>query len=314
MESEWNQLQIRQLRPTPIPHVPETGPPTVMPSSQPRLPEMPVIPPGALAEDVDLTDPQFPVFGEWKKTICAAPHALSRDAQLMENYKPVGSNIEGFGAPVDKMMKLTPALGTHVFIPIQWNADCVTPPYPNFYLDGHRIVPCTQGLTGYDGLSLSYTGPMVFEEYWNRMIGLWKRKNEARREHAKMIADMKGVPLEFEEFGEMPYCKRVPEFHRVRRFQLGKLKIMTRDCEEEQAANRRRAAAEQEAIEQALLEHGNASRHITADALRQLQDDTSERARIPKGAPTVNEGGSPKVWKKLMNLHLLRTFCWHAGF
>eukprot|EP00971_Amphidinium_carterae_P170739 3383810-Amphidinium_carterae.1 len=103
---------------------------------------------------------------------------------------------------------------------------------------------------------------------------------------------MKGVPLEFGEFGEMPYYKRVPESHRVRRFQLGKLKIMTRDCEEEQEASRRRAVDEQEAIEQALLEHGNASRHITADALRQLQDDTPKRVQVHRGAPTL--------WKRML--------------
>eukprot|EP00971_Amphidinium_carterae_P293607 5829128-Amphidinium_carterae.1 len=100
---------------------------------------------------------------------------------------------------------------------------------------------------------------------------------------------MKGVPLEFGEFGEMPYYKRVPEAHRVRRFQLGKLKIMTRDCEEEAEANCRRAIAEQEAIDQAILAAGNATRHIIADALSQLEDDTKKRAKTPRGAPTVVE-------------------------
>eukprot|EP00971_Amphidinium_carterae_P038130 749481-Amphidinium_carterae.1 len=42
------------------------------------------------------------------------------------------------------MMELTPASGTHVFTPIQWNAECVKPPYSNFYLDGNRMVPCTK--------------------------------------------------------------------------------------------------------------------------------------------------------------------------
>eukprot|EP00971_Amphidinium_carterae_P344231 6484489-Amphidinium_carterae.1 len=63
MESDWNRLQIRQLRPAPCPSVPVTGPPTVMPDHKPYLPEMPVIPADALAEDVDLTNPEFPVFG-----------------------------------------------------------------------------------------------------------------------------------------------------------------------------------------------------------------------------------------------------------
>eukprot|EP00971_Amphidinium_carterae_P084128 1665352-Amphidinium_carterae.1 len=90
-----------------------------------------------------------------------------------------GANIPGFDAPVERMMELTPVSGTHIFTPIQWNADCVKPPHPNFYLDGNRIVPCTKGLTGCDGKPLDYKGPLVLKEYWNRMIGLWKRKNEA---------------------------------------------------------------------------------------------------------------------------------------
>eukprot|EP00971_Amphidinium_carterae_P147371 2920344-Amphidinium_carterae.1 len=205
-EGDWNQMQYRQLREPPKEVVPTTDPPTVMPSHMANLPELPVIPPDALAQDVDLK--QFPVFGEWKKIIQAAPYALSRDAQLMERYNPIGSNIPGFNSPVDRMSELRPASGTHVFIPIPWNAECVTPPYANFYLDGHRVPPCNKGLTGYEFFALDYTGPMVFEEYWNRMIGLWKRRNEARREHAKMIAEMKGVPLEFGEFGDMPFYKR----------------------------------------------------------------------------------------------------------
>eukprot|EP00971_Amphidinium_carterae_P013416 264595-Amphidinium_carterae.2 len=77
-----------------------TDPPTVMPSHLANLPELPVIPPDA--QDVDLK--QFPVF------------ALSRDAQFMERFDPIGSNIPGFNAPVDRMSELKPASGTHVFI------------------------------------------------------------------------------------------------------------------------------------------------------------------------------------------------------
>eukprot|EP00971_Amphidinium_carterae_P126503 2506041-Amphidinium_carterae.1 len=176
------------------------------------------------------------------------------------------------------MMELTPVSGTHVFTPIQWNAECVKLPYPNFYLDGNRIAPCTKGLTGYDEIRLVFKGPLVFEECWNRMIGLWKRKNEARREHSQMIADMKEVPLKFEEFGSMPYFKRVSEQYRARRFQMNKLKTITRDCEEEAEANRRQAIAEQEAIEQTFREAGNATRRITAEALSQLDDNPKKRS------------------------------------
>eukprot|EP00971_Amphidinium_carterae_P249208 4946774-Amphidinium_carterae.1 len=110
--------------PAPKPLVPDTDPPMTMPASKPYLPEMPIIPPDALAETVDLTDPEFPVFGVWKTAMSKAPHAISRDAQDMANYQPLGTFIPGFDAPVERMMELTPASGTHVFTPIQWNADC----------------------------------------------------------------------------------------------------------------------------------------------------------------------------------------------
>eukprot|EP00971_Amphidinium_carterae_P283772 5633860-Amphidinium_carterae.1 len=194
------------------------------------------------------------------------------------------------------MMELTPASGTHVFTPIQWNAECVKPPYENFYLDGNRIVPCTRDLTGYDSIRLSYKGPFVFKEYWNRMIGLWKRKNEARREHAQMIADMKGLPLEFEEFKSMPYYKMVPESHRARRFQMNKLKIISRERDEEVEANRRRVAIEQAEIEQAVR-NANATRHITAEVLSLLDDNPKKRAKLDQGPPTEGEVGSPKRMK-----------------
>eukprot|EP00971_Amphidinium_carterae_P315309 6267052-Amphidinium_carterae.1 len=101
------------------------------------LNEMPIIPPDSLAEDVDLTDPEFPVFGVWMKAMTKALFPLSQDAQAVENCKPliISANIAGFDDPVERMIELTPASGPHVFTPIQWNAECVKPSYPNFYLD-----------------------------------------------------------------------------------------------------------------------------------------------------------------------------------
>eukprot|EP00971_Amphidinium_carterae_P081062 1603902-Amphidinium_carterae.1 len=85
---------------------------------------------------------------------------------------------------------MAPASGTNVFVPIPWNPDCVQQPYENFYLDGHRIPPYSMGLTGYENLSLDYKGPMVEEEYRNRMVALWKKRNMQRREQAQAVADM----------------------------------------------------------------------------------------------------------------------------
>eukprot|EP00971_Amphidinium_carterae_P198392 3937442-Amphidinium_carterae.2 len=115
-----------------------------------------------------------------------------------------------------------------------------------------------------------------------------------------MIADMKGVPLEFGEFHSMPYNKRVPEQYRARRFQMNKLKTITRNCEEEAEANRRRAIAEQEALEQTVREAGNATRHITAEALSQLEDDNpKKRSKMDEEVRSEVEGGSPKRLKEV---------------
>eukprot|EP00971_Amphidinium_carterae_P351880 6492318-Amphidinium_carterae.3 len=67
---------------------------------------------------------------------------------------------------------------------------------------------------------MDYKGPMVEEEYWNGVIGLWKRRNETRRQQAQMRADMMGVPLEFGEFGDVPYYKKVPEVFAFDAFNL----------------------------------------------------------------------------------------------
>eukprot|EP00971_Amphidinium_carterae_P293391 5824841-Amphidinium_carterae.1 len=51
-----------------------------------------------------------------------------------------------------------------------------------------------------------------------------------------MIADLKKIPLEYGEFGEMPMYLKVPVTHRVRRFQLGKLKIILKELQDEEEA------------------------------------------------------------------------------
>eukprot|EP00971_Amphidinium_carterae_P234691 4657150-Amphidinium_carterae.1 len=88
---------------------------------------------------------------------------------------------------------------------------------------------------------------MVEEEYWNRMIALWRLKNDMRREQAKMVAQLKGIPLKYGEFGAMPFYKKVPVTHRVRRFQLGKLAIMLKDFKDEEDAALRSTEAASEA-------------------------------------------------------------------
>eukprot|EP00971_Amphidinium_carterae_P152256 3017731-Amphidinium_carterae.1 len=270
-EAEWLKTQVAMLRDGPkpwyLPH--EYG---ASPDSTPSVPVLPTVPQDAFAQDVDVT--QFATFTVWKEAMSSAPLQVANDSEVMLHYKPIPHAIIGFELPVSSMSDLVPPSNDHVYIPIPWNANCVKPPYEDFYLDGCRIAPSRAGLTGYEGLPLSYKGPMVEEEYWNRMLGLWRRKNEFRREQAKMIAQLKDVPLEFGNFGVMPYYKKVPETHRVRRFQLGKLKLMLKDLEEEK-----------ELVTETLREAEIASGQVTADALSQLGDDTEN----PKGSSIAVE-------------------------
>eukprot|EP00971_Amphidinium_carterae_P152194 3016718-Amphidinium_carterae.1 len=166
----------------------------------------------------------------------AAPFVASHQVEVMSSYKPIPYNIVGFDSPVNMMSEQTPPSGSHVYIPIPWIAECVQPPYEDFYLDGCRIPPYGTGLTGYETLPLSYKGPMVEEEYWNRMIALWRSKNDLRREKARMVAQLKGIPIEYGEFGDMPLYRKVPVTHRARRFQLGKLAIILKELKEEEEA------------------------------------------------------------------------------
>eukprot|EP00971_Amphidinium_carterae_P058957 1165699-Amphidinium_carterae.1 len=61
-----------------------------------------------------------------------------------------------------------------------------------------------------------------------------------------MVAKLKDVPLEYGEFGEMPMYLTVPVTHRVRRFQLGELKILLKELQDEEDAALKKAENEPE--------------------------------------------------------------------
>eukprot|EP00971_Amphidinium_carterae_P168697 3342361-Amphidinium_carterae.1 len=92
---------------------------------------------------------------------------------------------------------------------------------------------------------------------------------------------------------------------------MNKLKIITCNCKEEAEANRRRAIAEQEAVEQTVREAGNATRHITAEALSQLDDNPKKRSKLDVEVCSEVEGGSSnrlkEVDKFLLDVSALET-------
>eukprot|EP00971_Amphidinium_carterae_P107826 2134961-Amphidinium_carterae.1 len=78
------------------------------------------------------------------------------------------------------------------------------------------------------------------------MIATWRFRNDLRRQQAKMVAKLKDVPLEYGEFDEMPMYLTVPVTYRVRRFQLGKLKIILKEIQDEEDAALKEAEKEPE--------------------------------------------------------------------
>eukprot|EP00971_Amphidinium_carterae_P122045 2416887-Amphidinium_carterae.1 len=125
---------------------------------EPLEPTLPTIPSDVMAKEVDLST--FPTFDDWKEAMWAAPYVASHQVVVNVSYKPISHPIIGFEQPVNMMSDHTPPSGSHVYIPIPWIADYVKPPYEDFYLDGCRIPPYGTGLTGYEGLPLSYKSPM----------------------------------------------------------------------------------------------------------------------------------------------------------
>eukprot|EP00971_Amphidinium_carterae_P167577 3320479-Amphidinium_carterae.2 len=62
------------------------------------------------------------------------------------------------------------------YTPIKWNIELVQPPYETFYRDGARCPPKLDKLTGYEDIPPHF--PVIFEEYWNRMVKAWVEKNQ----------------------------------------------------------------------------------------------------------------------------------------
>eukprot|EP00971_Amphidinium_carterae_P254192 5046168-Amphidinium_carterae.1 len=127
---------------------------------------------------------------------------------------------------------------------------------------------------------------MVEEEYWNRMIGLWRFKNDLRREQARMVAQLKGIPLEYGEFGDMPLYKKVPVTHRVRRFQLGKLAIILKELQEEEETALRSKEAEAEADPSTSLPMMSAMPNPSDDS---LETGTMAEGLSPRDLDDVQE-------------------------
>eukprot|EP00971_Amphidinium_carterae_P105244 2084047-Amphidinium_carterae.2 len=79
------------------------------------------------------------------------------------------------------------------FVPIEWNEECVVPPYEDFYEDGLRWVPSfrEQLPTGLEHVTPLL--PVTREEYHNRLVKEWVHRNEQRRLQAQHMSDMLGL-------------------------------------------------------------------------------------------------------------------------
>eukprot|EP00971_Amphidinium_carterae_P253137 5025930-Amphidinium_carterae.1 len=98
-----------------------------------------------------------------------------------------------------------------------------------------------------------------------------------------MVAQLKGIPLEYGEFGDMPFYRKVPVTHRVRRFQLGKLAITLKEIQEEEEAALKR--------EEASVDEPPASLS-TMSTLPVPLDDSFEQAQLQTLASNQAADGS----------------------
>eukprot|EP00971_Amphidinium_carterae_P287369 5704556-Amphidinium_carterae.1 len=105
-----------------------------------------------------------------------SPENLDTPQEVMQQWyvwAHVKTVNEGYYDPVDKMAEMSEDVTTNTFVPIKWNAELVTPPYEDFYEDGVRAAPSQDATlyTGYD--HLEPLRPVIYEEYWNRMVREW---------------------------------------------------------------------------------------------------------------------------------------------
>eukprot|EP00971_Amphidinium_carterae_P283698 5632154-Amphidinium_carterae.1 len=61
-----------------------------------------------------------------------------------------------------------------------------------------------------------------------------------------MVAKLKEIPMDLGEFGEMPMYLKVPVAYRMRRYELGKLKIILKELQDEEDAALKDAEEKQE--------------------------------------------------------------------
>eukprot|EP00971_Amphidinium_carterae_P088425 1749480-Amphidinium_carterae.1 len=109
----------------------------------------------------------------WKPVNVPVEEA-SQDVLSREMYKPILHDIVGYDAPVDNMSQARPDSNDNNYTLIKWDPDCVQPPYVGFYEDGYRHPPLMDQLTGYETVHPLH--PVIFEEYWNRMIRAWVKR------------------------------------------------------------------------------------------------------------------------------------------
>eukprot|EP00971_Amphidinium_carterae_P187886 3729652-Amphidinium_carterae.1 len=82
-------------------------------------------------------------FGNWKTMVAMLPQYVQSDATSRHCYYPVTTPVEGYYQPIDNMEALCPdnPETDNTYVPIQWDEECVIPPYEDFYDDGIRFVP-----------------------------------------------------------------------------------------------------------------------------------------------------------------------------
>eukprot|EP00971_Amphidinium_carterae_P350687 6491684-Amphidinium_carterae.6 len=185
--------------------------------------------PAALPEPVEPmrgTD-NDPTFAYHKTQMANLPRRTKIEIEFNSSYNPILKDIEGYHGPVDKMEELCEDITSNTCV--MWKDELVVPPYEDFYLDACRPPPMMDPTmyTGYD--DMGPIRPVVFEEYWNRMIREWVTHNVNRRGTAQRRCEIMGETFIKPKLPTIPEPKMVPVEKRKLRYRLTKLCLINKE-------------------------------------------------------------------------------------
>eukprot|EP00971_Amphidinium_carterae_P056761 1122173-Amphidinium_carterae.2 len=144
-----------------------------------------------------------------------------------------------------------------VTTPVQWNADCIIPPYEDFYVESTRTVsdgcqasttPCLGLPTGQEHVPSRLL--VMKDAYHNRMVQEWVHRNRQRREQAHRRSEILGMEYSRPKMPSAPNAAGNDPTKREKIWLSLKFKLVIKTHREAQAKQKQQDAEEAERIRQ----------------------------------------------------------------